>query len=196
MWSAFALVHAELAAEAIARGIVTSISPDSIGRFLREADLKPHRVRSWINTPGDAQFDEKCRDACETDRLAPERAAAAQMSSARATRNDYNRITNRTIGSTLTGTVSRRRQPMSTLTANDLKTRGVSAVEARLKEDDEVIISVRGKERYVIVDIEKYAQMREYELAAALQEAKADLDAGRYTTESVAEHMQRVSDEL
>ncbi|MFE8034561.1 helix-turn-helix domain-containing protein, partial [Thiohalocapsa marina] len=53
--------HAELAAEAIARGIVTSISPDSIGRFLREADLKPHRVRGWINTPRDAQFDEKCR---------------------------------------------------------------------------------------------------------------------------------------
>lgn len=85
---------------------------------------------------------------------------------------------------------------MSTLTANDLKTKGVSAVEACLKEDDEVIISVRGKERYVIVDIEKYAQMREYELAAALQEAKADVDAGRYTTENVAEHMQRVADEL
>ena len=85
---------------------------------------------------------------------------------------------------------------MSTLTANDLKTKGVSVVEARLKEDDEVIISVRGKDRYVIVDIEKYAQMREYELAAALQEAKADVDAGRYTTETVAEHMQRVSDEL
>jgi prevent-host-death family protein len=85
---------------------------------------------------------------------------------------------------------------MSTLTANDLKTKGVSAVEEHLKEDDEVIISVRGKERYVIVDIEKYAQMREYELAAALQEAKADVDAGRYTTESVAEHMRRVTDEL
>ena len=85
---------------------------------------------------------------------------------------------------------------MSTLTANDLKTKGVSAVEACLKEDDEVIISVRGKERYVILDIEKYARMREYELAAALQEARADVDAGRYTTESVADHMQRVSDEL
>lgn len=85
---------------------------------------------------------------------------------------------------------------MSILTANDLKTKGVSAVEARLKDDDEVIISVRGKARYVIVDIEKYAQMREYELAAALQEAKADVDAGRYTTESVPEHMQRVDDAL
>ena len=86
-------------------------------------------------------------------------------------------------------------QRMSTLTANDLKTKGISAVEARLEEDDEVIISVRGKERFVILDIEKYARIREYELAAALQDAKADVDAGRYTTESVAEHMRRVADE-
>ena len=68
---------------------------------------------------------------------------------------------------------------MSTLTANALKTKGVSAVEARLKEDDEVIISVRGKERYVIVDIKKYAQMREYELAAALQDDQVELRRGR-----------------
>ena len=68
--------HADLAAEAVARGIVELISPDSIGRFLREADRKPHRVRGWINTPRDAQFDAKCRDVCETYRLAPERAAA------------------------------------------------------------------------------------------------------------------------
>jgi transposase len=67
--------HAELAAEAIARGLVTSISPDSIERFLREADLKPHRVRGWLNTPRDAQSDQKCRDVCETYRLAPDRAA-------------------------------------------------------------------------------------------------------------------------
>jgi transposase len=68
--------HADLAAEAVARGIVASISPDSIGRFLREADLKPHRVRGWINTPRDAQFEAKCRDVCETYALAPQRAAA------------------------------------------------------------------------------------------------------------------------
>ncbi|MEZ5589141.1 MAG: hypothetical protein R3E46_18920 [Sedimenticolaceae bacterium] len=37
---------------------------------------------------------------------------------------------------------------------------------------------------------------RAKEMAAALQEAKADVDAGRYTTENVAEHMQRVADEL
>lgn len=83
---------------------------------------------------------------------------------------------------------------MSTVTANELKTRGVSAVETHLKVDEEVIISVRGKDRYVVMDIDKYAKLREYELTIALQEAKADVDAGRYITESVAEHMQRVAD--
>ena len=83
---------------------------------------------------------------------------------------------------------------MNTMTANELKTKGVSAVEARLAIDEEVIISVRGQDRYVVVDVEKYAKLREYELTVALQEAKADVDAGRYTTESVADHMTRVID--
>ncbi|WP_245969543.1 transposase [Thiocapsa rosea] len=68
--------HAALAEEVIARGIVTEISAHSIGRFLREVDLKPHRTRGWINSPRDAQFEDKCRDVCETYCLAPERAAA------------------------------------------------------------------------------------------------------------------------
>ena len=85
---------------------------------------------------------------------------------------------------------------MSILTANELKTRGISAVESRLKEDEEVIISVRGKDRYVVMDIQKYTRLREYELAGALQEAKADVEAGRYTTESIAEHMKQVAGEL
>jgi hypothetical protein len=68
--------HADLAAEAIARGLVASISPDSIGRFLRGADLKPHRTRGWIKTPRDAEFEEQCRNLSETDPLVPQRAAA------------------------------------------------------------------------------------------------------------------------
>jgi hypothetical protein len=82
---------------------------------------------------------------------------------------------------------------MNTLTANELKTRGVSAVEEGLKHDDELVISVRGQHRYVVMDIEKYNHLRELELTTAVAEAKADYTAGRYTTETVAEHMQRVN---
>lgn len=67
--------YTDLAAEAIEREIVDSISSHSIGRFLREVDLKPHRVEGWINTPRDEQFAERCQDVCETYRLAPQRAA-------------------------------------------------------------------------------------------------------------------------
>ncbi len=85
---------------------------------------------------------------------------------------------------------------MSVLPANDLKTKGISAVEARLAVDEEVIISVRGQDRYVIMDLEKYNKLREYELAMAVQEAKADVEAGRFVTESVADHMRRISDDV
>lgn len=85
---------------------------------------------------------------------------------------------------------------MNTVTANELKTKGVSAVETRLKVDDEVIISVRGQDRYVVMDVEKYAKLREYELAVALQESKADVEAGRHITESVADHMKRVTGDV
>lgn len=57
-----------------------------------------------------------------------------------------------------------------------------------------MIISVRGKEGYVVMDLEKYAKLRKYELTVALQEVKADVEAGRTITETVAEHMQRVTD--
>ncbi|WP_295888136.1 IS630 family transposase, partial [uncultured Thiohalocapsa sp.] len=67
---------AELAAETVARGIAESIAAGSVGRFLREADLRPHRIRGWLNTKRDEQFDEKCQGVCEAYRRAPARAAA------------------------------------------------------------------------------------------------------------------------
>ena len=40
----------ELAEEAIARGIVDSISPSHVNRYLREAELQPQKSRYWLNT--------------------------------------------------------------------------------------------------------------------------------------------------
>ena len=85
---------------------------------------------------------------------------------------------------------------MKAVTANELKTRGVSAVEDRLKTDDEVIISVRGQDKYVVMSLEKYARLRAYELDIAVQEARADYEAGRATVESVDDHIKRVTDAL
>jgi len=83
---------------------------------------------------------------------------------------------------------------MTSITANELKTKGVSILKSALKDTDEAIITVRGKEKFVVIDVEKYSKLREYELEIALLEAKADIAAGRMKRESVDEHMRHVTD--
>jgi transposase len=56
--------QSELAREATKRGLVDSISHRSVGRFLNEADLKPHRMRGWLNAKPDPDFDNKCAAVC------------------------------------------------------------------------------------------------------------------------------------
>jgi len=85
---------------------------------------------------------------------------------------------------------------MNAVTANELKTRGISAVEDALKTEEQVIISVRGVDKFVVMGLEKYARIREAELEMAVKEARSDYMAGRATTESVDEHMKRVTDEI
>jgi len=81
---------------------------------------------------------------------------------------------------------------MSNLTANDLKTRGIVAIEAALSDRPEAIVSVRGKDRFVVMDIAHYHYLRECELETALAETHADVAAGRYVKESAADHVKRV----
>jgi PHD/YefM family antitoxin component YafN of YafNO toxin-antitoxin module len=81
---------------------------------------------------------------------------------------------------------------MNSITANELKTKGVSAVENVLKSDEEAIITVRGKDKYVIIDMNKYNKLRDYELEIALLEARSDVAKGGVKRESVAAHMKRV----
>ena len=85
---------------------------------------------------------------------------------------------------------------MNAVTANELKTRGISVVEDALKTEEQVTISVRGVAKYVVMGVEKYARIREAELDMAIKEARADYVAGRATTESVDDHMKRVADEI
>ena len=81
---------------------------------------------------------------------------------------------------------------MSQITANDLKTRGVAAIESLLATQPEAMISVRGKERYVVMDVAHYHYLRECELDVALMQTKADVAAGRAVVESAQAHMDRL----
>ncbi|PIU30582.1 MAG: prevent-host-death protein [Syntrophobacteraceae bacterium CG07_land_8_20_14_0_80_61_8] len=84
---------------------------------------------------------------------------------------------------------------MTMITANDLKTKGISDIERALRDAREVVISVRGKPRYVVMDITHYDYLRECEIAAAWAQTRADVAAGRYRREDADAHMARVKDE-
>lgn len=81
---------------------------------------------------------------------------------------------------------------MGHISANDLKTKGVAAIEASLAHSTEAMVSVRGKERFVVMDIAQYHYLRECELDAALAETRADLAAGRAVSESPEAHLERL----
>lgn len=82
---------------------------------------------------------------------------------------------------------------MNAISANDLKTKGVGAIEQALVDKQEASVTVRGQMKYIVMSREQYAHLRECELEAALAESKADLDAGRFVKESVEQHIERLA---
>jgi PHD/YefM family antitoxin component YafN of YafNO toxin-antitoxin module len=81
---------------------------------------------------------------------------------------------------------------MKAISANELKTRGVSSIESALEGEDEAVISVRGKERYVVMDLGTYNRLRVCELEAALYQARREVSEGKGIEESVDEHLARI----
>ncbi|MFZ4501011.1 MAG: hypothetical protein ACOYNA_02165 [Burkholderiaceae bacterium] len=81
---------------------------------------------------------------------------------------------------------------MSAVAANDLKTKGIKAIEDALLTQLEAPLSVRGQVKYVVMRQEHYQYLRECELEAALAESKADLADGRFVKETVTQHLQRL----
>ncbi len=81
---------------------------------------------------------------------------------------------------------------MNHISANDLKTKGISAIELALSDASEAIISVRGKDRFVVMDVAQYEYLRGCELDAALAETRADLAAGQVVQESPQAHLDRL----
>jgi len=83
---------------------------------------------------------------------------------------------------------------MNIIPANDLKTKGIKAIEEALKQQTEVSVSVRGQSKYVIMSHSQYQYLRECELEAALAESHADLEAGRFVKETVNSHIKRIEE--
>jgi PHD/YefM family antitoxin component YafN of YafNO toxin-antitoxin module len=81
---------------------------------------------------------------------------------------------------------------MKIITANEIKKKGVSIIEESSIKGEEVIISIHGKNRYVIMDIETYHHLRECELEAAINQVKEEIKAGKYYKESIEDHLNRI----
>lgn len=81
---------------------------------------------------------------------------------------------------------------MQAISANELKTAGIGAISRALEDEREVGLSVRGELRYVVMEADAYQRLRDCELDIALQEARADLAAGRVVHESVDDHLKRL----
>jgi hypothetical protein len=82
------------------------------------------------------------------------------------------------------------------VSANDVKTKGVSFLGKLLKNADELIINVRGKNKYVVLDIERYQAFRQQELDLAHLLAMQDIKEDRYKTQTAKEHAEELLNAL
>lgn len=82
------------------------------------------------------------------------------------------------------------------ISANEVKTKGVSLFGKLLCKADELIINVRGKNKYIVLDIERYQELRQMELDLAHRKVMEDLQEGHYKEQSAAEHIKELKDGL
>jgi len=83
-----------------------------------------------------------------------------------------------------------------TITANEIKTNGVSMFDKLLTKVDELIINVRGKNKYVVLDIERYKEFRENELDIAHMKVMQDIKDGNFKTQTASQHIKELISEI
>ncbi len=78
------------------------------------------------------------------------------------------------------------------ITANALKTKGVSLLSKLIDKYNEVIITVRGKKKYVVLKIEDYEKIEELLLDKAVKDALNDYKNGKFKIETAEEHIKKL----
>ena len=66
-----------------------------------------------------------------------------------------------------------------TIMANEVKTKGVSLFDKLFEKFSEIIINVRGKNKYFVVPFEEYEEYRAYKLDVAHKEVMQDIKASK-----------------
>ncbi len=82
------------------------------------------------------------------------------------------------------------------INANEIKTKGVSIFANLLEKFDELIINVRGKNQYVVLDIERYKELRANELDLAYLKSLQDIQNGNFKVQTASEHIDELRNEL
>ena len=82
------------------------------------------------------------------------------------------------------------------INANEIKTKGVSIFAGFLEKFDELIINVRGKNQYVVLDIERYKELRANELDLAYLKSLQDIENGNFKIQTASEHIEKLKNEL
>jgi hypothetical protein len=80
------------------------------------------------------------------------------------------------------------------ISSNQLTNQDISLIEKDLREDNELIITVDGEERFVMMRSEHYQYLRECELELALYQSKSCLEKGDFVIESVDDHIKRITE--
>jgi len=81
------------------------------------------------------------------------------------------------------------------ISANEVKTKGVSIFDSMFQTFSEIIINVRGKNRYVVLPFDDYENYRIYKLDLAYKEVMSDLENQNYTSNS-SEHFHEIEKAL
>ncbi|MBI4651047.1 type II toxin-antitoxin system Phd/YefM family antitoxin, partial [Candidatus Desantisbacteria bacterium] len=66
------------------------------------------------------------------------------------------------------------------ITANELKTKGVTLIDKLVQKYGEIYISIRGKKSFVVLSLEEYEKLKESQLDESIREAEEDYKLGRY----------------
>ncbi|BCD61465.1 HigA protein [Nitratiruptor sp. YY08-26] len=80
------------------------------------------------------------------------------------------------------------------ISANDLKVKGIKAIEAELKKKPEAIITFRGKPKYIVLPLEEYERAKK--LDKRYIEFLEERALGKVKEVTAKEHIQELMNEI
>ena len=81
------------------------------------------------------------------------------------------------------------------ITASEVRKKGFSFIDKLLKKYEEVVISFKGKKKFVVMDIDRYNELRKNELELAYKEVMEDYEKGNYHTD-LEKHLKNIKEEI